>query len=75
MGKSPCCKVCLSLVLIGALNWGVVGLSRLANLGEINLVTFLVGKWPVVENIVYLLVGLAAVAVAAKMGKCSGSCD
>lgn len=72
MGHKKCCKLCMSLVLIGALNWGLVGLSNLAGMAEFNLVTFLLGSWPVVENIVYALVGVAAVAVAAQCGKCSG---
>lgn len=43
------------LVVIGALNWGLVGLLN------INLVNWLLGSWPTVERIVYILVGLAGV--------------
>jgi len=42
------------LVLVGALNWGLVGFFNW------NLVSALFGAWPVVERAVYALVGLAA---------------
>lgn len=41
------------LVVIGALNWGLVGLMNF------NLVTFLVGSWPWLVTLVYALVGLS----------------
>ena len=43
------------LVVIGALNWGLVGLLN------VNLVNWLLGSWPTVERIVYILVGLSGV--------------
>lgn len=43
------------LVIIGALNWGLVGLFGW------NLVTTLLGGWPIVVTVVYVLVGLSAV--------------
>ena len=42
------------LVIVGGLNWGLVGGF------DFNLVNALVGGWPMVENAVYVLVGLAA---------------
>ncbi len=42
------------LVIVGGLNWGLVAF-------KFNLVATLVGKWPTLEMIVYLLVGLSAV--------------
>lgn len=54
------CKLAWVLVIIGALNWGLVGIGGF--MGEnLNLVNLLLGAWPVVENIVYLLVGIAGV--------------
>lgn len=44
-----------SLVVVGALNWGLVGLL------DFNLVNALFGTWPNVEKLVYLLVGASAV--------------
>lgn len=42
------------LLVVGGLNWGLVAF-------DFNLVEMLVGSWPVVEMLVYLLVGLSAV--------------
>lgn len=41
------------LVIVGALNWGLVGLLN------INLVNALFGAWPAVEKVVYVLVGVS----------------
>lgn len=51
------------LVVIGGINWGLVGLYMLLNEGMMgwNVVNMLLGAWPMVEGIVYLLVGLSAV--------------
>lgn len=75
MKKSPLCHVSLALLLVGGLNWGLVGLSMLMGGGKnLNIVNLLVGKWPMVEGAVYLLVGVMAlkVIVFALAGKCSG---
>ena len=42
------------LLVVGGLNWGLSALG-------FNLVEMLLGGWPMVEKIVYLLVGLSAV--------------
>ncbi len=42
------------LVIIGGLNWLLVGLF------DWNLVTALVGNWPWLEKLIYILVGLSA---------------
>lgn len=46
-----------TLVLVGGLNWGLVGLA------DFNVVNMLVGAWPTVEKLVYILVGLSAVVL------------
>lgn len=46
------------LVLVGALNWGLVGFFNF------NLVTAILGSVPLAEKIVYDLVGLCALYVA-----------
>lgn len=51
--------VTFTLVVVGALNWGLVGLLNF------NLVNTLFGSMPVLENIVYVLVGASAVVLAA----------
>lgn len=43
------------LLVVGGLNWGLVGLF------DWNLVEVLLGRWPVVVQIVYVLVGLSAI--------------
>lgn len=45
--------IAMILVIVGALNWGLVGLANY------NVVEMLLGSWPVVLNIVYDLVGLS----------------
>jgi len=41
------------LVLIGAVNWGLIGLFG------VNLVSLLFGAWPFVVSVVYILIGVA----------------
>lgn len=48
----------LMLVIIGALNWGLIGLGMLMD-AELNAVNMIVGFSPVLEAVIYLLVGLA----------------
>lgn len=50
--------IAFALLVIGGLNWGLVAF-------DLNLVSMLVGKWPAVEKVVYILVGLSAVYFAA----------
>ncbi len=47
--------VAFPLVIVGALNWGLVALF------DFNLVSAVFGSWPGVEKVVYVLVGLSAV--------------
>lgn len=49
--------VTFALVLVGALNWGLVGLF------SFNLVTTLLGSMPSAVMIVYVLIGVSAVFV------------
>ena len=48
------------LVMVGAVNWGLFGIGGLLG-SEWNVVNMLLGAWPSVESLVYVLVGLAAV--------------
>ena len=48
------------LVIVGALNWGLVAIGGFLGT-NLNIVNLLLGSWPMVEWIVYLLVGLAGV--------------
>jgi len=47
------------LVIVGALNWGLVGLGGLMGGANWNVVWMLLGSWPVLLNLVYVLVGAA----------------
>ena len=49
------------LLWVGGINWGLVGLAMLVSPGsDWNVVHLIVGSWPTVEAVVYILVGLAA---------------
>jgi len=48
-------KIAYALVIVGALNWGLVGLF------DFNLVSTIFGAWPWIEKLIYILVGLSAV--------------
>lgn len=51
-----------ALVIVGALNWGLVGLGYFIDAtANWNLVSLLLGSIPALEAIVYLLVGLASI--------------
>ncbi|MDD3086247.1 MAG: DUF378 domain-containing protein [Candidatus Iainarchaeum sp.] len=54
--------VALALVVIGGLNWGLTALGY-------NVVNLLLGSIPVLEQVVYLVVALAALYVAYTMVK------
>lgn len=73
--KNSVSKVAWLLVIIGALNWGLEGLGNLV-MRELNLVYILVGRWPMLETLVYIMVGLSALYIVTKGKKgCScGSC-
>ncbi len=72
-----CCtgsKVGFALVMIGALNWGLVGLGGFFG-GDWNVVNLLLGSVEWLESLVYLLVGLSAVMmlVGCKCKKCKAA--
>jgi uncharacterized membrane protein YuzA (DUF378 family) len=53
------------LMFIGAVNWGLVGLGGFFG-ANWNVVHMLLGAWPQVEWIVYILVGVSAIAMLFK---------
>lgn len=65
-----CCKIAGWLVIIGAINWGLVGLGNFLG-SDLNVVSMLLGSVPYAEDVVYVLVGLAGVKKLLKGGKCS----
>ena len=72
-GKCGICKLLGLLVIIGAINWGLVGVWN------VNLVDNLLGAGSAASRIVYALVGLAGVLAILSLFKCcpcqKGSCD
>ena len=46
-------KICLTLIIIGAINWGMIGVFG------VNLVELLFGKESFLTNFVYALVGIS----------------
>ena len=51
--------ISFALVIIGGLNWGLVALGNWMG-SNLNVVNLILGSYPMIENLVYLLVGLAA---------------
>ncbi len=47
------------LAIVGALNWLLVGLGSALGLDNWNLVNLILGSWPGLENLVYILVGVS----------------
>ena len=57
------------LLIVGGLNWGLVGIANY------NLVDSLLGSWPSVISLVYILVGLSAVVEIVTHKKNCKCCD
>ena len=56
-------KIAFILTIIGGINWGLVGIANF------NLVNLLLGFAPVLERIIYIVVGLSAIYAAYDMAK------
>jgi uncharacterized membrane protein YuzA (DUF378 family) len=67
--KCPVCKLACLLVLIGGVNWGLIGIGGFIS-KDLNVVHMILGGMPALEWIVYILVGVAAVMKAANCCKC-----
>ena len=62
--------VTMVLLIIGGLNWGLVGLFHF------NLVHFIFGSVPFLERLVYVIVGLCAIIwIVASIAFCKHKCD
>lgn len=59
----PVHKICFGLLIIGGLNWGLIGFF------QYDLVMSLLGSWPMLVRVIYALVGLSALMMLLK-GKC-----
>ena len=58
MEKSMVRNVAKLLVLIGSINWGLIGISYFSG-GNLNIISMVVGGWPAIEAIVQVLIGLS----------------
>ena len=54
-------KIALILTIVGGINWGLIGIA------DFNLVNMLLGFAPMLEKIVYIVVGLLAIYTAYDM--------
>ena len=67
------------LVIVGGVNWGLVGVGMLLgkDLDAFNVVHMILSSIPTLEAIVYLLVGVSAIAMifGCKCAKCKGVCS
>ena len=72
-GKCSLAMIGKILLIIGGLNWGLIGIGMLMN-SNWNLVHMIFQSVPVVEAIVYILVGVAALMkiFGCKCKKCMG---
>jgi len=52
--------IALVLLIVGGLNWGILGLTG----GGTNVVGMILGAWPMLAYLIYILVGLSALYVA-----------
>lgn len=57
------------LLVIGALNWGLIGLGNLFG-NDWDVVNRIIGSWPALESIVYILVGIAGLMLLFGGCKC-----
>lgn len=51
------------LVVVGSINWGILGLSALLGKPDVNVVTMIFEGSKSLEALVYVLVGLAGIKI------------
>ncbi len=68
-------KIAWWLMAIGALNWGLVGVGGFMG-SNWNIVNLIFGSIPVLEMIIYILVGISAIYACSGCKSCKkeGSC-
>jgi uncharacterized membrane protein YuzA (DUF378 family) len=71
--KCNVAKCCWWLVVVGAVNWGLVGVGAFVGQNW-NVVNLVLGSWPQVEWVAYVLIGLAGVMslVGCRCKTCKG---
>ncbi|OGI57507.1 hypothetical protein A3B85_02975 [Candidatus Nomurabacteria bacterium RIFCSPHIGHO2_02_FULL_37_13] len=68
-------KICKGLLVVGGLNWGLIGVGMLMS-NDWNVVHIVLGSMPTFEAIVYILVGVAAIVklIGCRCKKCMAAC-
>lgn len=68
-------KIAKILLVIGGINWGLVGVGVFVGI-SLNVVNLILGGIPMLEALVYVLVGVSAilVTVGCKCKKCAAAC-
>jgi uncharacterized membrane protein YuzA (DUF378 family) len=68
-------KIIIVLLVVGGLNWGLMGLGMFLG-KDLNVVNMILGSMPMLEAVVYVLVGVAAVMklIGCKCQKCMAAC-
>ena len=67
MNTKPFDVICLILVIIGAVNWGLIGFF------QFDLVAFIFGNMSWISRIVYALVGLSGLYMLSAYGRLKSS--
>ncbi|MEI7765590.1 MAG: DUF378 domain-containing protein [bacterium] len=78
--EGGCKKGCIGamiakiLVIVGGVNWGLVGVGMFFGGANWNVVNLILGSMPTLEAIVYVLVGVSAIMMVfgCKCKKCCG---
>ena len=70
MSNASCliCKIAGALVIIGALNWGLVGAANM------NVVEQVFGYGTTITKVIYILVGVSGLAILASCFKICPGC-
>ncbi|HZX00801.1 MAG TPA: DUF378 domain-containing protein [Candidatus Paceibacterota bacterium] len=68
-------SIAFILVVVGAINWGLVGLGWLMGGSDWNLVNLVLGSWMQLEAIVYVLVGASGVYLVATHKQTCRDCN
>ncbi len=68
-------KIVGILLIVGGLNWGLVGVGMLMGI-NLNVVNLLLGGIPMLEAVIYVLVGVAAILriFCCQCQKCKEAC-
>jgi len=64
-----------TIVIIGGITWGLIGLGMiLGSIGNWNIINIIFGSVPVLEAVLYIIIGVAAVMMIfdCKCKKCKG---